>query len=91
MAVRTKEKDGYIAVQLGVGRAKTKNVSQPMRGHFAKAKVEPKRRVEEFRVSEDAVLDVGDELHVGPLRGRPVRRCRRGEHRQGLRGCDEAA
>jgi large subunit ribosomal protein L3 len=65
VAVRTKEKDGYIAVQLGVGRAKTKNVTQPMRGHFAKAKVEPKRRVEEFRVSDDAVLDVGDEIHVG--------------------------
>jgi large subunit ribosomal protein L3 len=65
VAVRTSEKDGYTAVQLGVGTAKPKNVTKPMRGHFAKAKVEPKRLVTEFRVDEDALLDVGDELHVG--------------------------
>ena len=41
VAVRTAERDGYTAVQLGVGTAKVKNVSKPMRGHFAKAKVEP--------------------------------------------------
>jgi large subunit ribosomal protein L3 len=62
VAVRTAEKDGYTAVQLGVGAAKVKNVSKPMRGHFAKAKVEPKRRVAEFRVSADALIDVGAEL-----------------------------
>jgi large subunit ribosomal protein L3 len=62
VAVRSKEKDGYVAVQLGVGRAKAKNVGKPMRGHFAKAKVEPKRMVGEFRVAEDAVLDVGAKL-----------------------------
>ena len=62
VAVRTPERDGYRAVQLGVGRAKPKNVSQPMRGHFAKAKVEPKRVVGEFRVAEDAVLEVGARL-----------------------------
>ena len=44
VAVRTEEKDGYTAVQLGVGKAKVKNVSKPMRGHFAKAKVEPKQQ-----------------------------------------------
>jgi large subunit ribosomal protein L3 len=62
VAVRTAEKDGYTAVQLGLGKVKVKNVSKPMRGHFAKAKVEPKRRLVEFRVSADALLDVGAEL-----------------------------
>ncbi|SNB63090.1 LSU ribosomal protein L3P [Arboricoccus pini] len=65
VAVRTVENDGYEAVQLGVGRAKAKNVSQGERGHFAKAKVEPKRNVQEFRVSGDALLEVGAEIHVG--------------------------
>lgn len=62
VAVRTVEKDGYTAVQLGVGLAKVKNVTKPMRGHFAKAKVEPKRRLAEFRVGADALIDVGAEL-----------------------------
>ncbi|MEK9597165.1 MAG: 50S ribosomal protein L3 [Rhodospirillaceae bacterium] len=62
VAVRTEDKDGYNAVQLGVGAAKVKNVPQPMRGHFAKAEVEPKRRLAEFRVAADALLDVGVEL-----------------------------
>ncbi len=62
VAVRTPEKDGYTAVQLGVGLAKVKNVTKPMRGHFAKAKVEPKRRLAEFRVGADALIDVGAEL-----------------------------
>ena len=62
VAVRTQEKDGYTAVQLGIGVAKTKNVSKPQRGHFAKAKVEPKARLAEFRVSEDALLEVGAEI-----------------------------
>ena len=65
VAVRTPEKDGYSAVQLGVGQAKTKNVSKAMRGHFAKAKVEPKRKLWEFRVTDDALLEVGSTLHVG--------------------------
>jgi large subunit ribosomal protein L3 len=64
VAVRTAEKDGYVAVQLGVGRRKAKNVTEPMRGHFAKAKVEPKAKVGEFRVSEDAVLEVGSRIGV---------------------------
>jgi len=62
VAVRTAEKDGYTAVQLGMGKAKVKNVTQPMRGHYAKAKVEPKQKLVEFRVSPDALLDVGAEL-----------------------------
>ena len=62
VAVRTQDKDGYNAVQLGAGKAKVKNTTQPMRGHFAKAKVEPRRKLAEFRVSEDALLDVGAEL-----------------------------
>lgn len=64
VAVRTKDKDGYTAVQLGVGKAKVKNVTKPMRGHFAKAKVEPKRRMVEFRVSEKNLIEVGAELSV---------------------------
>jgi len=62
VAQRTQEKDGYTALQLGVGAVKAKNVSKPMRGHFAKSKVEPKRKVAEFRVSDDATVDVGVEL-----------------------------
>src|SRR3546814_13383757 len=61
VAVRTDERDGYTALQLGVGKAKVKNVPQPMRGHFAKAKVEPKRKLVAFRVSPDARVDVGAE------------------------------
>ncbi|MBI1244546.1 MAG: 50S ribosomal protein L3 [Alphaproteobacteria bacterium] len=62
VAVRTDEKDGYTAVQLGVGKAKVKNVGKPLRGHFAKAKVEPKRKLAEFRVPKDKLLEVGAEL-----------------------------
>ena len=62
VSVRTAEKDGYTAVQLGAGSPKVKNVSKAMRGHFAKAKVEPKRKLAEFRVSEDAMLEIGAEL-----------------------------
>jgi len=56
VATRTAEKDGYDAVQIGIGKAKTKNVSKPNRGHFAKAGVEAPVAVREFRVSADAVL-----------------------------------
>src|SRR6202045_885422 len=62
VAQRTQERDGYPALQLGVGAAKVKNVSKPQRGHFTKAKVEPKARLAEFRVSEDALVDVGAEI-----------------------------
>ena len=64
VAVCTKESHGYTAVQLGAGTPKVKNVSQPMRGHFAKAKVEPKRKLVEFVVSPEAVLEVGSTLSV---------------------------
>jgi len=64
VAQRTQDQDGYSAVQMGWGKAKVKNVSKPMRGHFAKAKVEPKRKLTEFRVADDAVLDVGAEMSV---------------------------
>lgn len=62
VAQRTQEKDGYTAVQLGAGLRKVKRTTQPMRGHFAKAKVEPKRKVVEFRVADDALIEVGAEL-----------------------------
>ena len=62
IAQRTQERDGYIALQLGVGTAKVKNVTKPMRGHFAAAKVEPKAHLAEFRVSGDALVDVGAEI-----------------------------
>lgn len=62
VAVRSEEKDGYVAVQLGAGAAKTKRTSKAQRGHFAKAKVEPKKKMAEFRVDADKVLDVGAEL-----------------------------
>lgn len=60
----TLEKNGYWAVQVGVGTAKVKNTSKPMRGHFAKAQVEPKRKLAEFRVSEENMIEVGMELTV---------------------------
>ncbi|WP_420961678.1 50S ribosomal protein L3 [Brucella sp. IR073] len=62
VAQRTVEKNGYTAVQLGVGLAKVKNTSKALRGHFAKAEVEPKAKVAEFRVSPDNLLDVGAEI-----------------------------
>ncbi len=60
--VRTQERDGYTAVQLGWGRAKVKNVTQPNKGHYARVKVEPKQRVREFRVASDAMLESGATL-----------------------------
>ena len=65
VAQRSLERDGYTALQLGAGQAKVRRLSQPMRGHFAKAEVEPKRKLAEFRVSEDALIDVGAELTAG--------------------------
>jgi large subunit ribosomal protein L3 len=62
VAQRTAETDGYWALQLGSGKAKVKNVTKPLRGHFAKAKVEPKRVLAEFRVSADALVEVGAEI-----------------------------
>jgi large subunit ribosomal protein L3 len=62
VAQRTQDNDGYTALQLGAGAAKVKNVTKPQRGHFAKAKVEPRARLAEFRVPEDALVDVGAEI-----------------------------
>jgi len=55
-------RDGYVAVQLGAGVAKAKNVAKPQRGQFGKAEVEPKAIIHEFRVTEDNLLDVGAEI-----------------------------
>jgi large subunit ribosomal protein L3 len=62
VAQRTAEKDGYSAVQLGAGAAKAKRTTQAMRGHFARAKVEPKRKLAEFRVSPENLIEVGEEI-----------------------------
>ncbi|MDL2171768.1 MULTISPECIES: 50S ribosomal protein L3 [Asaia] len=59
---RTQERDGYTAVQIGMSKAKVKNVTKPMRGHYARTKVEPKKNLVEFRVAEDAVLEAGTKL-----------------------------
>ena len=62
VAQRTSDKDGYTAVQLGAGTAKAKRVSAPMRGHYAKASVAPKRKLAEFRVSPENLIEVGEEI-----------------------------
>jgi large subunit ribosomal protein L3 len=59
---RTADKHGYSAVQLGTGTIKAKRVSQAMRGHFAVAQVEPKRKVAEFRVAPENLIEVGAEI-----------------------------
>ncbi|MFO1186427.1 MAG: 50S ribosomal protein L3 [Alphaproteobacteria bacterium] len=64
VAQRTAEKDGYTALQLGVGKRRASRVTQPMRGHFATAQVEPKKKLAEFRVSPENMIDVGAELTV---------------------------
>jgi large subunit ribosomal protein L3 len=62
VAQRTDDKNGYTAVQLGAGLRKVKNTPKALRGHFARAEVEPKREVAEFRVSPENLIDVGSEL-----------------------------
>ena len=62
VANRTSEKDGYTAVQLGAGTARVKRVSKAMRGHFAAASVEPKRKLVEFRVDAENLIEVGAEI-----------------------------
>ena len=62
VGIRNQERDGVTAVQVGAGSVKVKNVSSAMRGHFAKASVLPKRKIAEFRVSEDAMLELGATL-----------------------------
>ncbi|MAQ37037.1 50S ribosomal protein L3 [Thioclava sp. UBA3469] len=62
VAQRTSELDGYTAVQLGAGEAKAKRTTAALRGHFAKANVAPKRKVAEFRVAEENLIEVGEEI-----------------------------
>ena len=62
VAQRTPELDGYTAVQLGAGTAKVKRTTAAMRGHFARASVEPKRKIAEFRVTADCMIGVGEEI-----------------------------
>jgi large subunit ribosomal protein L3 len=62
IAHRTKDKDGYVALQLGAGTRKVRNVTKAERGHFAAAKVEPKRKLAEFRVEEGDLIPVGAEI-----------------------------
>jgi len=62
VAQRTAETDGYTAVQLGAGAAKPKNTTKPMRGHFSRANVAPKRRLVEFRVAPENMIGVGEEI-----------------------------
>jgi large subunit ribosomal protein L3 len=59
VAQRTEDGDGYVALQLGAGSAKPKNLTKPERGHFGKAEVEPKALLAEFRVADDALVPVG--------------------------------
>ncbi len=62
LSTRSVEKDGYTAIQLGFNNKKSKNVNKPLKGFFAKAKTEPKEKIVEFRVSENALLNVGDKI-----------------------------
>src|SRR3954463_6823703 len=62
IAQRTQEKDGYTAVQLGIGTRKAKRVNRALKGHYAKAKIEPKRKLVEFRVDADKLVEVGAEI-----------------------------
>jgi large subunit ribosomal protein L3 len=71
VARRETDRDGYMAVQLGAGSAKAKNLSKPERGHFGKAEVEPKARLAEFRVADDALLEVGATCR--PITSSPAR------------------
>jgi len=64
VGVRSMEKDGYVALQVGAGKAKEKNTAKPQRVAFAKANVAPKKKVVEFRVSDDCVVPVGSEFSV---------------------------
>ena len=64
VGIRSKEKDGYVALQVGAGKAKEKNTAKPQRVAFAKANVAPKKKIVEFRVSDDCVVPVGSEFGV---------------------------
>lgn len=73
VAQKTEERDGYNALQLGVGSVKPNRLTKPMRGHFAKANIAPKARLAEFRVADDALVDVGAEITADHfVAGQPV-------------------
>ena len=61
---KTNEKHGYTALQVGFGSKKAKNISKSVRGHFAKSNIEPKEKIAEFRVSHDALIEVGEKIGV---------------------------
>ena len=69
VAPRTSEANGYTAVQLGAGTINAKNVSQAMRGHFALAKVRPKRKVAEFRLAPENLIEVGADITADHYEG----------------------
>jgi len=62
VSLKTQGRDGYNAVQVSYGKAKVKNVSKPLRGHYAKANVEPQKKLVEFRVDANALLEVGAQI-----------------------------
>ena len=62
VAQKTQDKDGYFALKLGSGSIKAKNCNKSIRGQFSVAKVEPKRKLKEFRVSSDNLIEVGKEI-----------------------------
>ena len=64
LSIKSLNKDGYTALQLGFSNKKLKNISKPLKGVFAKANMQPKEKIAEFRVSEDAILKIGDKLGV---------------------------
>jgi large subunit ribosomal protein L3 len=67
---RTKDKNGYVALQLGAGTRRSNNMGKALRGHFAVAKVEPKRKLAEFRVDEKELIPVGAEITAAPRSAR---------------------
>ena len=64
VAQKTVDKDGYFAVKLGAGSVKAKNCNKSLRGQFSISKVEPKRKLKEFRVSQDNLIDIGKEINA---------------------------
>lgn len=62
VAQKTEARDGYVSLQVGAGSRRAGRVSKPERGHFAKAQVAPKARLVEFRVAEDALVEIGAEI-----------------------------
>ena len=64
VAQKTVDKDGYFAVKLGAGSVKAKNCNKSLRGQFSISKVEPKRKLKEFRVSQNNLIDIGKEINA---------------------------